>query len=164
MMSSLRCNGVMSHHGGSLFAFVFSCVLDFCTSSALPELGALQPMEKRAPSSPRLAQRFVSQPTDAEWSAVADSLPAFAKATTLIAALLLRASVALAVPVPDSRYVEVISSRFTCNDGSEAVDGWGVTPFAGVPSQVRRGHRYDVFVIADDQPHETDCPCHPSSS
>ena len=38
--------------------------------------------------------------------------------------------------VPDTPYVEVVSSRFVCNDGGATVNGWGVTPFATVPTQV----------------------------
>ena len=48
---------------------------------------------------------------------------------------------------PDTPYNEVISSRFTCNDGSEAVNGWGVTPFPGVPSQVEARYSPLGFVL-----------------
>jgi hypothetical protein len=40
-------------------------------------------LKMRAVITAHIKRRFVSKPTDAEWSAIVDSLPAFAKGTTL---------------------------------------------------------------------------------
>ncbi len=52
-----------------------------------------------------------------------------------------------AAPFSDTPYNEVISSRFTCNDGSYAPPSWGTTPFSTAPTQVLGFKFYKIHAV-----------------